>query len=91
MWELISIVTPKVKAHWRDLAYSMGYSICDVKALETDGNDSHEKCIKLFENWLTGQSCSTAKTWKMLLERIKAVNALKAAAKEIENELSTKQ
>lgn len=91
MWDLISIVIPKVKVHWKILAYSMGYGIHDIKGLEGDGKDLHEQCYKLFENWLsTGYGC-TPKTWEKLLERIIAVDKLNAAAKEIMNEMSVKQ
>ena len=90
MWDLISIVTPKVKAYWQNLAYSMDYSVYDVKAWESDGKDSSEQCKKLFETWLTGESSCTPKTWKTLLKRIKAVGALSAAAIDIENVLSDK-
>ena len=79
MWDLISIVISKVKADWKFLAHSMGYSIYDVKAWENDGKDSHEYCYKLFENWLTTKSGCTPKTWKKLLERIQAVHELNAA------------
>ena len=92
MWDLINIVTPKVKAYWQNLAYSMSYNAYDVKAMERDGKDSSEQCRILFENWLTGQSSCTPKTWKTLLECIKAVGALSAAAihVDIENVLSDK-
>ena len=90
MWDLINIVIPKVKAYWKDLAYSMGYSIYDVQVWENDGKDSRDQCYRLFENWLTGKCGCTPKTWKKLLERIKAVGELSATAKEIENELSVK-
>ena len=91
MLDLIVIVIPKVKAYWKVLAYSMGYSIYDVKGLEEDCKDSSERCCKLFENWLATKSPCTPKTWKKLIEHIKAVDELSAAAEEIENKLSIKQ
>ena len=87
IWDLISIVTPKVKASWGSLAYSMGYDIEDVKGWEADFKESSEKCRKLFKSWLTGGDGCTPKTWGKLLERIKAVNELNAAADEIKEEL----
>ena len=90
IWDLISIVIPKVKAQWNILAHSMGYSIYDVKAWESDGDNLNKLCYKLFAKWLTTESGCTPKTWKKLLERIKAVDELIAASKEIENELSVK-
>ena len=90
MWDLINIVIPKVNAYWKILAYSMGYSIHDVKALENDGDNLDEQCCKFFENCLTTESGCSPKTWEKLLERIKAVGKLSGAAKEIENELGVK-
>ena len=91
MWDLISIVTPKVKASWGTLAYSMGYDIEDVKAWETDYKESNDRCRRLFETWLSGGDGCTPKTWGKLLERIKAVNELNAAADEIKEELLSGQ
>ena len=48
MWDLISIVIPKVKAYWMDLAYSMGYGIYDIPVWENDGKDSRDRCYRLF-------------------------------------------
>ena len=91
MWDLISIVTPRVKAYWKYLAYSMGYSIHDVTAWERNVKDPSDQCTNLFEAWLTGKSSCTPKTQKTLLERIKAVDALDTAGKEIENALRGKK
>ena len=87
MWDLINIVIPKVKASWVELAYSMGYSVNDVRGFERDGRSLDEQCRKLFEDWLTtGRGC-TPKTWQTLLKQIRQVNDLTAAAEEIEKEL----
>ena len=44
--------------------------------------------LELFEDWLTtGHGC-TPKTWQTLLQRIKRVNGLTAAANEIKEQLS---
>jgi len=91
MWDLIKIVIPRVKANWEYLAYSMGYKANEVKGFKGDGKDLKEQCRNLFEDWdTTGRGC-TPKTWEKLLERIKAVDELTAAAEEIEKELSVKQ
>ena len=87
MSDIINIVIPKVKASWVELAYSMGYSINDVKGFEGDGRSLDERCRKLFENWLTTRQGCTPKTWQALLERIKQINELTAAVEEIEKEL----
>ena len=91
IWDLISIVTPKVKASWGSLAYSMGYDIEDVKGWEADSKESHERCRRLFERWLSGGDGCTPKTWRKLLERIKAVNELSSAADNIKEELLSRQ
>ena len=65
----------------------MGYSINAVRGFERNGKSLDEQCRKLFENWLTtGQGC-TPKTQQTLLQCIKRVNELTAAAEEIEKEL----
>lgn len=89
MWDLISIVIPIVKACWVKLAYSMGYEISNVRGFEGDGKDLEERCQKLFEDWLTTDHGCTPKTWEKLLERIKAIDELKAAAEEIEEKLKS--
>ena len=87
MWKLIRIVIPKVKASCETLAYSMGFGIEDVRALERDFKDSDKQCRKLFEDWLSGSRGCTPKTWEKLLERIREVDELHAAAGDIEKQL----
>ena len=87
MWKLISIVIPKVKASCGTLAYSMGFGIEDVRGLERDFKDSSERCCKLFEDWLSGSRGCTPKTWGKLLERIRQVDELHAAAGDIKKQL----
>ena len=89
MWDLINFVIPKVKASWVKLAYSMGYGVNAVRGFEGGGRSLDEQCLKLFEDWLTGQGC-TPKTWQTLLQRIKRVNELTVAAEEIKDQLSNK-
>ena len=93
MWDLIKTVIPKVKAEWRNLGYSMGFKIEDIRALETDASlrNPESQCQKLFENWLSGARGCTPKTWGKLLERIEAVDILSSAAETIKKELGYKQ
>ena len=88
MWDLIDLVIPKVKASWVNLAYSMGYSVNAVRGFKEDGRNSDEQCCQLFEDWLTTEHGCTPKTWQTLLQRIKRVNGLTAAADEIKEQLS---
>ena len=87
MFELNKIVIPKVMAHWKDLAYSMRYSIEDVQAFDKDGRGVCECCQQLFTNWLTTGHGPTPKTYQTLLKYIKKVDELTAASEEIEKEL----
>ena len=87
MYELISIVIPKVKAQWQNLAYAMKYEIGEVNAFDKDGRDLEGGCKNLFTNWLTTGHGPTPKTYKTLLKYIKKVNELTAAREEIEKEL----
>ena len=85
--ELRRIVVPEVKAHWKDLAYSMGYEIAAVKGIDSDGRNVGDRCIGLFEDWLEFPRSCTPKTWKTLIERIRNVDELYAAADRIQKKL----
>ena len=89
MWDLISIVIPKIQAKWRFVAYSMGYEETAVQGFEKDCSNCEECCVKLFEDWLSSPHGVTPKTWSKLLERIKAVDSLKAASEDIEEKLKS--
>ena len=80
MWKLKKVVIPEVKAHWYDLAYSLNYEIAQVQLIERDGRDVSERCTKLLQDWLDTNHGCTPKTWEKLLERIKEVEKLYAAA-----------
>ena len=87
MWELKSIFTPKIKAHWSDLAYCMRYSPEEVEAFKKDSVDLAEHCEELFVNWLTTDHGPKPKTYQILLTHIKKINNLASASEAIENEL----
>ena len=87
MWNLIKLVIPEVKAHWKNLAYSMEYKTAQIKAIETDGGDVSERCTELLQDWLDTSHGCTPKTWEKLLERIKDVDELYAAAERIKESL----
>lgn len=53
MNELLNIVIPKIKAYWKDVAYSMKYETYEVDAIETESHNLKECCVKLFTDWLT--------------------------------------
>ena len=80
--QLNKIVVPRIQSEWEDVAYSMGYNIYDVKAIKKDCHYVLEDCCKcLLSKWLTA---SKHPTWSKLLEYIKDVKNLVAAAEEIE-------
>ena len=89
MWDLIKIVIPKIQAEWEYVAYSLQYDVPDVKAFKKDCYDCNKCCQKLFEDWLDSSHGVMPKTWSKLLERIKAVDSLKAASEAIEKELKS--
>ena len=87
MWDLVRIVVPKVAAEWKDLAYIMRYDILIVSAISKDSFDVHDRCTKLFENWLSTNNGIKPKTYRTLLRCIKQVMNLVAASEEIEMKL----
>ena len=84
MHHLNKIVIPRIKAKWKNVAFSMKYSSLTIEAIERESYDLEECCQMLFTKWL---STSHHPTWKALLDYIKDVDDLVAAAEEIENEL----
>ena len=89
MCDLITIVIPKIQAEWEIVAYFLRYDVAAVEAFKKDGHDSQQSCIKLFKDWLSSSRGVRPKTWLKLLERIKAIDSLKAASEEIETELQS--
>ena len=87
MWTLKKLVIPEVMADWEDLAFSMGYKNAQIKAIKRDGKDVSEQCTKLLQDWLDTNHGWTPKTWEKLLERIKDVDQLYAAADRIKEGL----
>ena len=63
MWELISIVIPKIKLQWKYLAYCMRYNIQEVEGFKTDKGC----CISLFNNWLSTNHGPKPKTYQTVL------------------------
>ena len=86
---LVKHVIPKVKACWEDVAYAaLKYEIQDVKAIRQKHQNNVKKCCQeLFEDWLTTEHGIKPKTWSTLLCKLREVEDLSAAAKEIEMDL----
>ena len=91
MFKLQKIVTPNIKHEWRSVAYSMEYEVNDVKAMEKEAQDLAGCCEKLFEDWLSTNHYPKPQTWRKLLERIREVDNLQAAADKIEEKLKEKK
>ena len=84
MWRLIKTVIPKIKAEWENVAYSMGYDLGTVDAIDKECNGKLDRCCqKLFSDWLATDHGCTPKTWQKLLERIGDVDNLAAAVEKI--------
>ena len=87
MWELTKFVIPKIKAHWRELAFCMRYDIEDVDGFDKDGRDLHERCEKMFANWLKTGHNPMPQTYQTLLKYINKVDELTATSEGIERAL----
>ena len=85
MHKLNKIVIPRIKSEWKKVAYSMEYKIHDVDAIEKECHHVLEDCCQhLFSKWLRTK---LHRTWRELLDYIKDVDDLVAAAEEIEEKL----
>ena len=85
MHRLNKIVIPRIKSEWKDVAYSMGYKVHDVNAIERECRHVLKDCCQcLLSDWLTTRHHPT---WRKLLDYIEDVYDLEAAAEEIEKKL----
>ena len=92
MFKLQKIVTPNIKHEWKSVAYSMEYEVSDVKAMERKSQkDLAACCDELYEDWLSTNHYPTPPTWRKLLECIREVDNLQAAAEKIEEKLKEKK
>ena len=87
MIKLTKIFIPKIKTHWRNLAYAMGYDSAYTHAFYEDGRNLAERCERLLINWLETDHGPTPKTYQTLLEHIKQIDDLTAASEEIKEKL----
>ena len=87
MCDLVTIVIPKIKAGWTDVAYALHFKISSVDAIkEKCSNDPKKCCQDVFVAWLSTEQGVSPKTWSTLLEKLKKVE-LTLAAEEIIDEL----
>ena len=77
IWPIFSIVIPKIKANWNFVAISMGYQLPAVNAFEKDANNNCKvACYNFLSDWLQTNNGITPKSWRTLLNRIKAADCL---------------
>ena len=81
------IVIPRIQAEWEDVAYVLCYKIAEVKSIRANNKDAKTCCQKFFEDWLSTHHGVGPKTWLTLLDKLKEVPDLVAAANEIKVEL----
>lgn len=87
MHDLNRIVIPNIAAEWKEVAYALGYKIAIVKHIKKSHREAKECCMELFEDWLTTTNGTKPKTWQTLLNKLKRIDALDAATKQITEEL----
>ena len=88
MADINNIVIPRIKAEWEDVAYALRYKIVIVNAIKEKHHDNPKKCCReLFIDWLSTSHGVSPKTWSTLLDKLKEVDDLSAAIKEIINEV----
>ena len=61
----------------------MQYRVSAVDAFAKNSSKTGESCLNLFEDWLSTPHGVAPKTWRTLLDRIKAVDGLQAEAEKI--------
>jgi len=87
MCDLVTIVIPRIKAGWIDIAYALQFKISSVDAIkEKYNNDPKNCCRDVFIAWLSTKQGISPKTWSTLLEKLKKIE-LSSAAEEIIEEL----
>ena len=79
MFDLNTIVIPKIMNEWEYIAEALHYDLATTKAIEKKGNeDPKECCRELFKDWLTTNNGTKAgpKVWSTLLDALKKINEI---------------
>ena len=88
MGDINKIVVPQINAEWEAVAYALRYKISTVQTIKTKNIENPKKCCQeLFVDWLSTDRGVGPKTWSTLLEKLKEVEDLTAAANKIMKEL----
>ena len=86
--DIITIIVPRIMAEWQKVGYCLGIEQHTVDALEKDHKYCEACCENLLKTWL----CKNHNpTWKKLVDGIKKVENLTAAAEAIETKLCQMQ
>ena len=88
MADLNTIVIPRIKAEWEDVAFALRYKIVTVNSIKEKHKEDPKKCCReLFTDWLSTDHGVSPKTWSTLLNKLKEVENLATATQEISNEI----
>ena len=86
MRHLISIVIPKIKAYWEEVAYVLEFDFSDVGAIQMERNGDPKKCcLQLLKDWLYTNKGRKPKTWQTLLASLEELEDLTAIVEEIKS------
>ena len=66
-------VVGEVKADWKILAYALGFSYSEVKAIDMDARNVKGACSDMLGMWLEGQGKREPRNWATLLEALKDI------------------
>ena len=81
-------IIPKVAARWMDVADFLDYKIETIELIKQKHQGDGEQCCDgLFRDWLSTDHGVGPKTWGTLIERLKEIEQLATATKDIEKEL----
>lgn len=81
MFDLITIVIPKIMCEWEYIAYALRYDLATIKAIKEKKREDPKKCCEeFFKDWLTTDNGANAgpKVWSTLFRILKEVNEISA-------------
>ena len=77
MFDLISIVMPKIMNEWEYVTYALRYDVNITKSIKEKQREDPKKCChEFFQDWLTTNNGAKAgpKSWLTMIEALKQVN-----------------
>ena len=88
MQDIITIVVPRIMAEWQNVGFCLSIDQHTIEAIEKDHKYCETCCKNLLKRWLC---TSHNPTWKRLIDGIKKLKDLTAAAEGIETDLCRMQ